>query len=145
MSALLRLEPRREAPGRPGIGPTWMSSAKDMVGCALAPSRVWFTVGYGILNEIYYPHVDIPQVRDLGFIIADAGMTAVIPSKRDRKTPIAHDAALYKTRNRIERCFDKLKHFRRIATRYDRRAIHFLAFIHIASAALTDALNVDSA
>ena len=66
-------------------------------------------------------------------IIADAGMLAVIPSKRLRKVPIPHDAILYKARNRIERCFNKLKHFRRFATRFDRRAIHFLAFIHLAA------------
>ena len=65
--------------------------------------------------------------------IADRGMTAVIPSTRSRKRAIPHDAELYKNRNRIERCFNKLKHFRHFATRFDRRAIHFLAFIHIAS------------
>ena len=59
------------APGRPGIPPTWSSGAKEAVGCALGPSRVWFTVGCGILNEVFYPRVDIPQIRDLGFIIAD--------------------------------------------------------------------------
>lgn len=67
-------------------------------------------------------------------LIADADMVAVIPSTRSRKVVIPHDAALYKQRNRIERCFNKLKHFRRFATRFDRRAAHFLAFIHIASA-----------
>jgi transposase len=67
-------------------------------------------------------------------LIADAGMLAVIPSTRSRKVAIPHDADLYKQRNRIERCFNKLKHFRRFATRFDRRAAHFLAFIHIASA-----------
>ena len=36
--------------------------------------------------------------------------------------------------NRIERCFNKLKHFRRFATRYDRLATHFLAFIQLAAA-----------
>ena len=69
-------------------------------------------------------------------LIAEAGMTAVIPSKRDRKPQIPHDTRAYKTRNRIERCFNKLKHFRRIATRYDRRAQNFLAFILLASAIL---------
>jgi transposase len=68
--------------------------------------------------------------------IAAASMIAVIPSNRSRKTLIAHDTHLYKTRNRIERCFNKLKHFRRFATRYDRRAVHFLAFIHLASATI---------
>ncbi len=60
-----------DAPGRPGIPPTWTSSAKDIVGCALGPSRVWFTLGFGILNEVYHPRIDIPQIRDLGFIVAD--------------------------------------------------------------------------
>jgi glucoamylase len=59
------------APGGPGIPPTWTSSAKDMVGCALGISRLWFTLGFGIVNEVYYPRVDIPQIRDLGFIVAD--------------------------------------------------------------------------
>ena len=57
--------------GHPGISPTWTSSAKDMIGCALGPARLWFTTGYGILNEVYYPRADIPQIRDLGFIVAD--------------------------------------------------------------------------
>lgn len=68
--------------------------------------------------------------------IADRGMTAVIPSNRARKTPIPHDQTLYRERNRIERCFNKLKHFRRIATRFDRRALHFAAFLHLAAAML---------
>ena len=59
------------APGWPGTAPTWTSSAKDMVGCALGISRLWFTLGFGIVNEVYYPRVDIPQIRDLGFIVAD--------------------------------------------------------------------------
>ena len=37
----------------------------------LARSRVWFTLGFGIINEVYYPQVDIPQICDLGFIVAD--------------------------------------------------------------------------
>ena len=60
-----------EAPGQPGIPPTWTSSAKDVVGCSLGRSRIWFTLGFGIVNEVYYPDVDSPQIRDLGFIVAD--------------------------------------------------------------------------
>lgn len=59
------------APGAPGISPTWCSSAKEMVGCSLGASRLWFTIGGGIVNEVYYPRIDIPQIRDLGFIVAD--------------------------------------------------------------------------
>jgi glucoamylase len=57
--------------GSPGIPPTWTSSAKDLVGCALGAARLWFSCGYGILNEVYYPRVDIPQIRDLVFIVGD--------------------------------------------------------------------------
>jgi glucoamylase len=64
-------EPEGQAPGQPGIAPTWTSSAKDVVGCALGPSRIWFTLGFGIINEVYYPRIDSPQIRDLGFIVAD--------------------------------------------------------------------------
>jgi transposase len=66
-------------------------------------------------------------------IIAGLGAEAVIPSNRSRKALIAHDIQAYRARNCIERCFSKLKHFRRFATRYDRRAVHFLGFIHLAA------------
>jgi glucoamylase len=64
--------PVRYAPGHPGISPTWTSSDKDLVGTAIGSSRLWFTLGRGIVNEVYYPRIDIPQIRDLGFIVADA-------------------------------------------------------------------------
>ena len=68
--------------------------------------------------------------------IADIGASAVIPCNPTRKRLIPHDREIYKARNRIERCFNKLKHFRRIATRYCRRARHFLAFIYLACSML---------
>lgn len=58
------------APGWPGNSPTWASSAKDIVGTAFGSSRVWFTLGYGILNEVFWPSCSVPQIRDLGFIVA---------------------------------------------------------------------------
>jgi transposase len=67
-------------------------------------------------------------------VIAGIGATAVIPSNRTRKLIIPHDASIYKLRNRIERCFSRLKHFRRFATRYDRRAVHFAGFTYLAAA-----------
>lgn len=65
--------------------------------------------------------------------VTDIGAAAVIPSNRTRKILIPHDASAYKHRNRIKRCFNRLKHFRRFATRYDRRTIHFTGFIHLAA------------
>lgn len=67
-------------------------------------------------------------------IIAGIGAEAVIPSNRTRKIAIPHDAIVYKQRNRIERCFNRLKHFRRFATRYERRKIHFTGFAFLAAA-----------
>ena len=60
--------------GKPGIAPTWTSSAKDRVITALGPSRLWATIGHGILNEVYWPATGQPQIRDLGFIIAGDGI-----------------------------------------------------------------------
>ena len=48
---------------------SWTSGAKDLVMTALGTSGVWATIGQGILNEIYWPAVDQPQVKDLGFLI----------------------------------------------------------------------------
>lgn len=60
------------ADGGPGIEPRWTRSNKDGVGTAYsALSRVWFTVSRGMMNEIYYPTVDRPQIRDLQFLISD--------------------------------------------------------------------------
>jgi glucoamylase len=67
-----------EAPGGPGIAPTWASSAKDLVSTALGPSRLWVTLGYGILNEVYWPATGRPQIRDLGFIVAGDGFWAEV-------------------------------------------------------------------
>jgi transposase len=69
-------------------------------------------------------------------LIAGLNAEAVIPCNPTRKVPIPYDFEAYKARNLIERCFNKLKHFRRIATRYDRRAAHFLSFIYLACAIL---------
>jgi glucoamylase len=58
------------APGWPGIDPRWTSSAKSGVGTAISgESRVWFTLGRGICNEIYYPRIDQACTRDLGLIV----------------------------------------------------------------------------
>ena len=69
-------------------------------------------------------------------LIAEMGAEAVIPCNPTRKQPIPYDFQAYKVRNTVERCFNKLKHFRRIATRFDRRAINFLSFLGLAAAML---------
>lgn len=66
--------------------------------------------------------------------IAGMDAEAVIPSKRNRKIVIPHDASIYKHRNQIERCFGCLTHSRRFASRYDRRTAHLTGFVHLAAA-----------
>ena len=68
--------------------------------------------------------------------LRDAGKTAVIPPKRDRKEARPYDLELYKARHLIENFFCKLKQFRAIATRYDKTARNFLAGIYLASIAI---------
>ena len=63
--------------------------------------------------------------------ILDAGAMPVIPPRHNRRRPHACDWDLYKERNAIERFFNKLKHFRRIATRYDKLLLNFMGFVTI--------------
>jgi transposase len=62
-----------------------------------------------------------------------AGKSAVIPPKRNRKIQRDFDKALYEARHLIENFFCKLKQFRSIATRYDKRAVNFLGDVYSAS------------
>jgi len=64
------------------------------------------------------------------------GILPVIPPKVNRNEAIACDFRAYKDRNRVERMFNKLKQFRRIATRYDKTAVSFLGFLALAAAKL---------
>ncbi len=68
--------------------------------------------------------------------IAQGGGQAVIPPKRNRTIQRPYDADLYKERNIIERFFNKLKHFRRVATRYDKLLANFMGFIKLAAIAI---------
>ena len=62
----------REAPGAPGSSSRWTSGAKQGIGTsATSASKIWYTLGNGILNEVYYPKVDLPNVEDLQFIVSD--------------------------------------------------------------------------
>lgn len=66
-------------------------------------------------------------------MIESRGAEAVIPSRRNRLIIREIDTNLYKDRNKIERFFNRLKHYRRIATRYDKKAQNYLSFIYAAS------------
>ena len=70
-------------------------------------------------------------------LVARRGGRAHIPTCPDRKVQRSVDRALYRQRNLIERFFNKLKHFRRIATRCDKTARNFLAAVLFAASRLS--------
>ena len=67
--------------------------------------------------------IDIAQSR---------GALAHIPTQRDRKIQRSVDRNIYRQRNLVERFFNKLKYYRRIATRYDKLGSSFLAMVKLA-------------
>lgn len=69
------------------------------------------------------------------------GAWANIPPKRNRKAPICFSPYLYRARNRVERFFNRIKQCRRVATRYDRLAANYLAFVQLAAIRLWLHLN----
>jgi transposase len=77
--------------------------------------------------------------------IAAMGAVAVVPSLASRRHQHAYDKDLYRQRNRIERCFSKLKHLRRFATRYEKLKQNFNAIVALACLWLHLKLYVDTA
>src|SRR6266853_1430123 len=108
------------------------------IGFALTPGQACDLDGADIL----LPQIEADIViADKGFDadervidpLEKAGKSTVIPPKANRKHKRGYDKELYKERHLIENFFAKLKQFRAIATRYDKRAINFLAGIYLAS------------
>ena len=100
--------------GAPGLTPGWTSSAKEGIGTAYHTScRVWFTLSHGIINEIYYPHVDQPNTRDFQFLISD-GQTFCHEEKRDLTHEVEYpkrNSLFYRLTNSDPRgCYRLVKH-----------------------------------
>ncbi len=71
------------------------------------------------------------DANDLIDSIQASGARAVIPPKRNRLVQRSYDRHLYKDRNLVERFFNRIKQFRRIATRYEKLARNYLSFINL--------------
>lgn len=98
--------------------------------------------GYDLLADADLPASKL-TIADRGYDsdhirddVESRGGTPVIPGKKNRKVPIEVDRFVYALRNRIERCINRLKCSRRLATRYDKTAASYLAIIHIVAARL---------
>jgi transposase len=101
----------------------------------------------GQVSDISCAHELVEHLRT-GAVIADKGYDsdvfvntiratrakAVIPPRSNRKTKRRYSRVLYRTRNIVERFFNRIKHFRRVSTRYDKLASNYFAFAVLASA-----------
>lgn len=74
--------------------------------------------------------------KEIAEAIRAKGAKVVIPTQKTRKIQRAIDTDLYKERNRIKRLFCRMKHFRRIATRYDKLDTRFAGFILVVCACI---------
>jgi transposase len=95
------------------------SLAGELLSCLKAGTMLLADRGY-----------DADWIRAL---VADRGAWANIPPRSNRNDPICFSPYLYRARNLVERFFNKIKPCRRIATRYDKLAANYLAFIQLAS------------
>lgn len=68
--------------------------------------------------------------------IRTQGAEPCIPARKNRTEPIEYDRHLYRERNVVERFFGRIKQYRRVATRYDKKAANFLGFVWLASIAI---------
>lgn len=123
----------------------WTTKIHAVVDALGNPLRIILSVGQ---------RADITQAESLlaGYetnaVLADRGYDAdalldwlvqthtqiVIPAKKNRLVERPIDENLYKDRNKVERYFNKLKQYRRVATRYEKTALSFASFVYLASA-----------
>ena len=118
-----------------------------------------FLITGGQISD-YTPAVELLGQRKAEAVIADKGYDsdkivahveekmqaqAVIPPRSNRKQQRDYDRSLYKLRNRIERCFSKLKQFRRFATRYEKSKKCFQALVALACSSIILNSIVDTA
>ena len=108
----------------------------------VTPGEAHEVKGYDALMELHDVDPD-RLLGDKGYDsdeicddLTDRGIEPVIPPRSNRKTPINYDREAYKRRNLIERCVNRLKQFRRIATRYEKTARAYLSMLCIASTML---------
>ncbi|MCP4409895.1 MAG: IS5 family transposase [Gammaproteobacteria bacterium] len=71
------------------------------------------------------------DAAEIKVFVSSRGGWANIPPRRNRREPICFSPYLYRHRNHVERLFNRIKHSRRIATRYEKHAVNFLASVKL--------------
>src|ERR671915_308092 len=108
-------EPHRRTRSRRNAGPSL-----DPLTQKIEPAALLADKGYD--SDGFIEHLEVRRIKP------------VIPPRANRKTPRECDFALYRERNLVERFFNNIKHFRAIATRYEKTARNFLAGVHLVCA-----------
>src|SRR5918992_2264866 len=106
-------EPHRRTRSRRNAGPQVLTQK-------IEPAALLADKGYD--SDGFIEHLEVRRIKP------------VIPPRANRKTPRECDFALYRERNLVERFFNNIKHFRAIATRYEKTARNFLAGVHLVCA-----------
>ena len=117
-----------DALGRPIAFTLTAGNTHDLVGAGALLPRI--PLPRKLIADRAY---DARKFRDW---LSERGCEPVIPPNPTRKHPHSYDREVYKQRNLIERMFCRLKDFRRVATRYDKRIDTFLAAVLIAAIAI---------
>ncbi|WP_240344721.1 MULTISPECIES: IS5 family transposase [unclassified Novosphingobium] len=122
-----KLHARCDAQGRP-------------LGFVLTPGQSHDIQGFGPLLRMIADRIEA-LLADKGYDadairedLAAADIEAVIPAKSNRRNPVPHDREKYRWRNLVERLLNKLKNWRRIATRYDKTQESYLGFVNLVAA-----------
>ena len=119
-----------DALGNPTSFHLTLGHASDLAGAdALLPELVQHA--RAVLADRAYE----AQERVLA-VLEQAGVTSVIPPKANRRQPRPYDKYLYQARHLIENFFAKLKQYRALATRYDKRAVSFRGAIYLAASVI---------
>jgi len=122
-------------------------STKIHATCDALGNPTGFHITPGQAHDLQGSDVLLPEIKastviaDKGYdadkrvitLLSSAGKTVVIPPKKSRKVQKFYDKHLYKLRHLIENFFGKIKHYRAIATRYDKTALNFLGAIYMAA------------
>jgi transposase len=90
-----------------------------MASKVLSKQRAEFVLG----DKAYDSDAFVEEIESIGAV-------AVIPPKKNRLKPREYDKEIYKERNKIERLFNKMKQYRRFATRYEKLAVNFLGILY---------------
>lgn len=116
-----------DAAGRPRVLLISPGNTSDMT---MAPALI--EAARGRFDKLIADHgYDSNAIRSA---IQQQNAEVVIPATRSRKAPIPYDRTVYRARNLVERLWCRLKDWRRIATRYDKLAVNYMAGVFLAAA-----------